>query len=67
MTYGEIYAEILSSLKKDNFPVDNQVWAAKVIADSLWQVNLMLNSKQSGSLPSVKECIKTIIGSRICQ
>ncbi|MBM3206778.1 MAG: hypothetical protein FJZ43_04115 [Candidatus Staskawiczbacteria bacterium] len=66
MTYNEIYNQILSSLKTDNFPIDNQVWAAKIISDSLWQVNLMLNSKRSGSLPSVKEAIKTIISSRIC-
>ena len=64
MTYTEIYNKIFSSIQEDNFPQENQVWAAKRVTDALWQISLMLNSKQSGDLNNTVSSIKHIVNNR---
>lgn len=64
MGYTEIYKEILEAVKKDNFPEASQVWAARRVAEALWQINLLINSPQSGSLVNTLDSIKGIVNNR---
>jgi len=67
MTYTEIYTQILESIKKDNYPEGNQVWAAKAVTDSLWKITLLFNSPQSISSDNTLAAIKDIIENRFSE
>jgi hypothetical protein len=64
MTYTEIFAQILESIKKDSYPESNQVWVAKNITDALWEMNLLFNSPKSISSKNTISTIKEIIENR---
>lgn len=65
MGYKDIYNQVLESLKKDEYPLDNQVWAAKRVTDALWQINLLFNSPQSGSVKNTLDAVKDIVNNRL--
>ena len=64
MTYTEIYKQILESVKKDGYPENAQVIAAKNITDALWQTHILFNSPKSVVSVNTLNTIKDIIENR---
>ena len=64
MTYTEIYKQILESEKKDGYPENAQVIAAKNITDALWQMHILFNSPKSVVSVNTLNTIKDIIENR---
>jgi len=64
MTYTEIYKQILESVKKDGYPENAQVIAAKNITDALWQMHILFNSPKSVVSVNTLNTIKDIIENR---
>ena len=64
MGYTEIYKQILESVKKDGYPENAQVIAAKNITDALWQMHLLFNSPKSVASVNTLNTIKDIIENR---
>ena len=64
MTYTEIYKQILESVKKDGYPENAQVIAAKNKTDALWQMHILFNSPKSVASVNTLNTIKDIIENR---
>jgi hypothetical protein len=64
MTYTEIYKQILESVKKDGYPENAQVIAAKNVTDALWQMHILFNSPKSVVSVNTLNTIKDIIENR---